>query len=152
MLSKLRMTGAEALARALVESDVEVVFGIPGVHNLALFEALRRSGIRVVATTHEQGAAFMANGYGRATGRPGVFISVPGPGLTNSLTPVAEALVDSTPMLGIVTDVPQSEHIFQMHQIKQALLAGPIVKSIKAVESASEIPAAAKEMLALTTI
>src|SRR6185436_16945632 len=101
MLNKLRLNGAESLSKALLESGIEVVFGIPGVHNLVLFEALRRAGIRVVATTHEQGAAFMANGYGRATGKPGVFVSVPGPGLTNSLTPVAEALVDSTPMLGI---------------------------------------------------
>jgi acetolactate synthase I/II/III large subunit len=151
MLNKLRLNGAESLSKALLESGIEVVFGIPGVHNLVLFEALHRAGIRVVATTHEQGAAFMANGYGRATGKPGVFVSVPGPGLTNSLTPVAEALVDSTPMLGIVTDVPQSKHTFQMHEIKQMLLAGPIVKSVEAVTATSDISAAVKNLLSLTT-
>lgn len=151
MLDKLKLNGAEALARALVECGVQVVFGIPGVHNLVLFEALRRAGIRIVPTTHEQGAAFMANGWGRATGRPGVFVTVPGPGLTNSFTPIAEALVDSTPMLGIVTDIPQSEKTFQMHEIKQALLAGPIVKSVRTVDEASDIPSALKQMYELTT-
>lgn len=151
MLRKLRLNGAEALAQALVESSIEVVFGIPGVHNLALFESLRRSGIRIVSTTHEQGAAFMANGYGRATGKPGVFITVPGPGLTNALTPVAEALVDSTPMLGIVTDVPQSHHTYQMHEIEQTLLSQPIAKSVRDVENASDISSTIQQMLAITT-
>ena len=150
MLNRLQLTGAEALSRALVESGVQVVFGIPGVDNLALFEALRRSGIRIIPTTHEQGAAFMANGYGRATGKPGVFVTVPGPGLTNSLTPIAEALVDSTPMLGIVTDVPQSDRSFKMHEIRQTLLAQPIAKSVQAIESVSDLASAVKEMLART--
>jgi len=93
----------------------------------------------------------MANGYGRATGKPGVFIVVPGPGLTNALTPVAEALVDSTPLLGIVTDVPRSHHHYQMHQIQQTLLSQPIVKSVKELERASDIPSTIKHMLQLTT-
>lgn len=151
MLNKLRINGAQSLCRSLFQNGVRVVFGIPGIHNLALFEALRRSGIRVVSATHEQGAAFMANGYGRATGKPGVFVSVPGPGLTNSLTPIAEALVDSTPLLGVVTTVPHSEHRFQMHEIKQSLVAQPIVKSVQTVETASEIASAVKNMLELTT-
>lgn len=151
MLEKFGLSGAEALAKGLIKSGIDVVFGIPGVHNLPLFEALHRAGIRVVPATHEQGAAFMANGYGRATGKPGVFVTVPGPGLTNSLTPIAEALVDSAPMLGIVTDVPQAKHKFQMHEIQQARLSQPIAKSVQAVERASEIPAALDHMLALTT-
>jgi len=93
----------------------------------------------------------MANGYGRATGKPGVFITVPGPGLTKALTSLAEALVDSTPMLGIVADVNQSHHTYQMHEIRQTLLVQPIVKSIRNVEHASEISSSIKQMLALTT-
>lgn len=151
MLKKLGLSGAEALAKALIRNGIQLVFGIPGVHNLALFEALQRAGIRIVAATHEQGAAFMANGYGRATGKPGVFVTVPGPGLTNSLTPIAEAFVDSAPMLGIVTDVPQSKHKFQMHEIEQTLLSQPVAKSVKAIERAADIPAALKDMLELTT-
>lgn len=151
MLKKLRLNGAEVLSKMLIESGIEVVFGIPGVHNLVLFEALRRSGIRIIPTTHEQGAAFMANGYGRATGKPGVFVTVPGPGLTNSLTPIAEALVDSTPMLAIVTDVPQSRNKFQMHEIDQTLLAQPIVKSVHNVRRAAEISSSFQAALQETT-
>jgi len=139
MLNKLNPNGAEALAKALVDSGIQMIFGIPGVHNLVLFEALRRAGLRIIPTTHEQGAGFMANGYARATGKPGVFVMVPGPGLTNALTPITEALVDSTPMLAIVTNVPQSNRSFQMHEIKQTLLAQPVVKSVHDVESAADI-------------
>jgi len=147
MLSKLNPNGAEALAKALVDSGIQVVFGIPGVHNLVLFEALRRAGLRIIPTTHEQGAGFMANGYARATGKPGVFVTVPGPGLTNALTPITEALVDSTPMLAIVTNVPQSNRSFQMHEIKQTLLTQPVVKSVHDVESAADIVPAFHEAL-----
>jgi len=142
MLKRLRLNGAEAIAQLLIENGIQIVFGIPGVHNLVLFEALRRSGIRIVPTTHEQGAGFMANGIGRATGTPGVFIVVPGPGLTNALTPIAEAFVDSTPMLVIVTDVPQSDNKFQMHQIDQTFLARPIVKSVYNIQRAADIASA----------
>jgi acetolactate synthase-1/2/3 large subunit len=151
MLNKFGLSGAESLAQELIDNNIRVVFGIPGVHNLALFEALQRAGIRVVPATHEQGAAFMANGYGRATGKPGVFVTVPGPGLTNSLTPIAEAFVDSAPMLGIVTDVPQSKQHYQMHEIEQTLLSQPVAKCVKAVERAADIPAALKQLLDLTT-
>jgi acetolactate synthase-1/2/3 large subunit len=118
---------------------------------IVLFEALRRSGIRVVPTTHEQSVPSWLNRYGRATGRPGVFVTVPGPGLTNSLTPIAEAFVDSTPMLGIVTEVPDSAHTFQMHEIRQADVARPVVKSVRTVEHTSDIASAVEQMLKLTT-
>lgn len=140
MLDKLKLNGAETLAKALREEGIKTIFGIPGVHNLVLFEAVRRSKIRVIPTTHESGAGFMANGVGRATGKPGVFLLVPGPGLTNAMTPLAEALVDSTPLLAIVTDVPQSDKQYQMHQIEQTSLAQPIVKSVYNVRVASDIP------------
>jgi acetolactate synthase-1/2/3 large subunit len=151
MLEKLRLNGAEVLAGALVDSGVHAIFGIPGVHNLVLFEALRRSGIHIVPTTHEQGAGFMANGYGRVTGKPGVFITVPGPGLTNALTPIAEALVDSTPLLAIVTNVPQSEKTFQMHEIDQTRLLTPMVKSVHDVVRATDISSALDAALKETT-
>ncbi|MCC6300143.1 MAG: thiamine pyrophosphate-binding protein [Anaerolineales bacterium] len=140
MLNKLKPNGAETLAKALKKEGVKIAFGIPGIHNLVLFEALRRSKIRVVPATHESGAGFMANGVGRATGKPGVCILVPGPGLTNAMTPLAEAFVDSVPLLAIVTDVPQSDKRFQMHQIEQTSLAQPIVKSVYNVRKVSDIP------------
>lgn len=141
MLNKLKMNGAEALAHVLVENDIRVVFGIPGVSNLPLFEALRRAGIRVIPSTHEQGSAFMAYGVGRTTGKPGVFLTIPGPGFTNAMTPIVEALVDSTPVMGIVTTAPLSDKKFQMHEMDQALLAQPVVKSLRTARHASEIPA-----------
>ena len=151
MLNKIKMNGAEVLAQILIEKGVNVVFGIPGVSNLPLFEALRRAGIRVIASTHEQGSAFMAYGVGRVTGKPGVFITIPGPGLTNAITPIVEALVDSTPLLGIVTSAPMTVKKFQMHEIDQTHLAQPIVKSIRTVDRAADISSAFKAQLRLAT-
>lgn len=151
MLNKLKPNGAEELTKTLLEEGIKTVFGIPGVHNLVLFEALRRSKIRIIPTTHESGAGFMANGVGRVTGKPGVFVLVPGPGLTNAMTPLAEAFVDSCPLLAIVTDVPQSDNNYQMHQIEQTSLAQPIVKSIYNVRKASDIPIMLQAALKETT-
>ena len=78
----------------------------------------------------------MAYGVGRSTGKPGVFLTIPGPGFTNAMTPIVEALVDSTPMLGIVTTAPLSDKKFQMHEMDQALLAQPVVKSLRTARHA----------------
>ena len=92
-------TVGEQLVAALKARDVEVVFGIPGVHTVELYRGLARSGIRHVTPRHEQGAGFMADGYARASGKPGVAFVITGPGLTNALTPMAQARADSVPML-----------------------------------------------------
>ncbi|MHB0879186.1 MAG: thiamine pyrophosphate-binding protein, partial [Anaerolineae bacterium] len=119
---------------------VEVVFGIPGMHNLPLFEALRRSGIRVVAATHEQGVSFMANGYSRATGRVGVFITMPGPGFTNAFTGIAESLLDSCAVLAIVTAVAATDgKRYHVHEVPQLELARPIVKGAFRAAAASDV-------------
>ena len=86
----------DLLARAY---GVDTVFGIPGVHNIELYRGLHRSGVRAVSPRHEQGAGFMADGWSVVTGRPGVCILISGPGLTNALTPMAQAFHDSRPML-----------------------------------------------------
>ncbi len=136
----LEKNGAEVLCDCLRREGVEVVFGIPGVHNLQFFEALRRSGIRLVLPTHEQAAGFMANGYSRATGKTGVFITVPGPGFTNAFTSIAESLLDSCAVVGIVTGVRNdSDKKFQLHEIQQVDLAKPIVKGVDRVTSAGQI-------------
>lgn len=93
----------EALVGLLEAYGVEVVFGVPGVHNLELYRALPRSAIRHVLTRHEQGAGFMADGYARATGRPGVCFTITGPGLLNTLTPLGQAWSDSSPVLVVST-------------------------------------------------
>ena len=71
------------------EYGVDVVFGIPGVHNIELYRGLHRSGVRAISPRHEQGAGFMADGWSIITGRPGVCVLISGPGVTNVLTPIA---------------------------------------------------------------
>jgi thiamine pyrophosphate-dependent acetolactate synthase large subunit-like protein len=89
----------EALAGLLEARGTEVVFGIPGVHTLEIYRGLSNSSIRHVTPRHEQGAAFMADGYARVTGRPGVCLLITGPGVTNAATAVASAYHDSQPLL-----------------------------------------------------
>jgi acetolactate synthase-1/2/3 large subunit len=88
-----------ALVEGLRARGVDTVFGIPGVHTIELYRGLARSGLRHVTPRHEQGAGFMADGYARATGRPGVAFVITGPGLTNILTAMAQARSESVPML-----------------------------------------------------
>ncbi|WP_176082710.1 5-guanidino-2-oxopentanoate decarboxylase [Martelella sp. HB161492] len=95
------MTVGEALVRLLEKRGVEVVFGIPGVHTAELYRGLAASSIRHVTPRHEQGAGFMADGYARVTGRPGVAFVITGPGLLNTVTAMAQARADSIPMLVI---------------------------------------------------
>lgn len=91
----------EALVLGLKARGVDCVFGIPGVHTIELYRGLPGSGIRHVTPRHEQGAAFMADGYARVSGKPGVAFVITGPGLTNALTAMAQARADSVPMLVI---------------------------------------------------
>lgn len=94
-------TVAQCLVDWLKSMKVEVVFGIPGVHTIELYRALPGSGIRHVTARHEAGAGFMADGYARVSGRFGVALVITGPGVTNILTPMAQARADSVPMLVI---------------------------------------------------
>lgn len=138
-----QLTGAEILVRTLERHGVEVVFTIPGVHTLTLYAALDRSPIRTILPRHEQGAGFMADGYARASGRVGVTVTVTGPGLTNVLTPVAEAFADSSPILVISTCL---ERPFlgrlegNLHEMPDQLaVIRPIVKWAYRVMTAAEI-------------
>ncbi|WP_435257753.1 5-guanidino-2-oxopentanoate decarboxylase [Thioclava sp. FR2] len=94
-------TVGERLVEGLAARGVEVVFGIPGVHTVELYRGLSGSPIRHVTARHEQGAAFMADGYARVSGKPGVAFVITGPGLTNALTAMGQAKADSIPMLVI---------------------------------------------------
>ncbi len=97
----MTLSVGEALVQALKSRGIDTVFGIPGVHTVELYRGLPASGIRHVTPRHEQGAAFMADGYARASGRVGVAFVITGPGLTNALTAMAQARADSVPMLVI---------------------------------------------------
>ncbi len=102
------VTGSEVLVAALVAHGVDVVLGIPGTHNLGVFDALRRHGVRTVATTHEQGAGYAADGYARVARRPGVAIVTSGPAVFNAATALAQAYSDSSPVLLVSPGMPRS--------------------------------------------
>ncbi|MFY0692003.1 MAG: 5-guanidino-2-oxopentanoate decarboxylase [Paracoccaceae bacterium] len=97
------------ISHMLKARGVEVIFGIPGVHNQELYRGIEEAGIRHVLARHEQGAGFMADGYARATGRPGVAYVITGPGLTNIMTPMGQAYSDSVPMLVISSCLSRSD-------------------------------------------
>ncbi len=99
-MTQMRPLG-EQISHALRARGVEVIFGIPGVHNVEMYRGIEEAGIRHVLARHEQGAGFMADGYARATGKPGVAYVITGPGLTNIMTPMGQAYSDSVPMLVI---------------------------------------------------
>ena len=103
-----RMKGGEAIIATLEANGVDTVFGIPGVHTLDIYDALYGSKIRHILARHEQGAGFMADGYARATGKPGVAVIITGPGLTNVSTPVGEAYADSSPVLIVSAEVERA--------------------------------------------
>lgn len=103
-----KMTGAQALIAALENEGVDLVFGVPGGAILPAYDPLLDSPIRHVLARHEQGAGHMAEGYAWATGRVGVCIATSGPGATNLVTPLADALMDSVPLVAITGQVPTS--------------------------------------------
>ena len=118
------VTGARAAIAALEANGVDTVFGIPGVHTLALYDALRASSIRHVLGRHEQGVGFMADGYARASGKPGVALVITGPGVTNILTATGQAYTDSSPVFVLSSNVKRA-HLDAMrgnlHDLKDQL-------------------------------
>ena len=97
--------GAELAIDTLVANGVDTVFGIPGVHTLALYDALHDRPVRHILARHEQGAGFMADGYARASGKPGVALIITGPGITNVATPIGEAYTDGSPVFVVSANV-----------------------------------------------
>src|SRR4051812_31378424 len=143
-------TGAEFLVQLLSERGVEVAFGLPGVHNLALWEALRDSPIRLVGVRHEQTAAYAADGYARATGRLGVALTTTGPGAANTLGAVGEAWASRSPLLVIATDIPSrlrrpGAYRGVLHETTdQAAMFAPVTKATHRALSPEQVaPAAA---------
>ncbi|HJN48868.1 MAG: 5-guanidino-2-oxopentanoate decarboxylase [Pseudomonadales bacterium] len=110
----------EALVSLLEAYHVDTVFGIPGVHTVELYRGLARSDIRHISARHEQGAGFMADGYARVSGRPGVCFIITGPGITNIATAMAQAYSDSIPML-VISSVNKSGELGlgagQLHEL-----------------------------------
>src|SRR5204863_250092 len=138
---------AYLLADYLERLGVEVVFGLTGHTVIGMLDALGRSRIRYVSTRHEQVAAHAADGYARATGKPGVLLTHLGPGLTNAATGVANAALDSIPMVVIAGDVQSYFHGRHPHQevnlhqdADQFQIYRPFCKRVYRVEHARDLP------------
>ena len=122
-----RPLGAQ-ISHMLKARGVDVIFGIPGVHNQELYRGIEEAGITHVLARHEQGAGFMADGYARATGRPGVADVITGPGLTNAMTPLGQAYSDSVPVLVIASCLDETAATRgQLHQMRDQAAAARTV-------------------------
>jgi acetolactate synthase-1/2/3 large subunit len=145
------LTGAQALVDTLLAEGADCVFGIPGAQENELWDTMKARGLGYLLVTHEFAAAGMADGYARSTGRPGVIAVVPGPGLTNALSGLGEALLDSVPIVAIVGDVARGEHYrpFQVHEIAPCPLLQAVTKTSFVVKSVAEIPWAVRQAFTL---
>ncbi|TCO50370.1 acetolactate synthase-1/2/3 large subunit [Kribbella antiqua] len=139
-------TAAEALVEQLEELGVEVVFGTCGHTNIAVLDALGRSPVRFVIARHEQAAAHAADGYARASGKPGVVLVHVGPGLTNAVTGVMTAALDSVPLVVIAGDIPSYYRGRHPHQeinlhadADQAAIVRPFTKRVWDVQHPDEL-------------
>ncbi len=138
----MKMLGSDAILRSLEAEGVEVCFGIPGGAILPLYDAIARgTTVRHVLARHEQGAGHMAEGYARASGRVGVAFATSGPGATNLVTPIANAWMDSTPLVCVTGQVRRSligTDAFQECDITGITI--PIVKHSWLVQDVEELP------------
>jgi len=142
----------EALIQHLEAHDVEVVFGIPGVHTVELYRGLAHSNIRHITPRHEQGAGFMADGYARVTGKVGVALVITGPGVTNILTPLAQSRADSVPVLSISSVNPlatQGKGLGCLHELPdQFSTVSTVACQAIRVEKSSDLAPAMEELFA----
>jgi acetolactate synthase-1/2/3 large subunit len=138
----MKMLGSDAILRSLEAEGVEVCFGIPGGAILPTYDAFARgSSVRHILARHEQGAGHMAEGYARASGRVGVAIATSGPGATNLVTPIADAWMDSTPLVCVTGQV--RTHLIGTDAFQECDITGvtiPIVKHSWLVQDVEEIP------------
>jgi acetolactate synthase-1/2/3 large subunit len=136
------MNGADAILRCLEAEGVDVMFGLPGGAILPLYDAMARgTTVRHVLARHEQGAGHMAEGYARASGRVGVCVATSGPGATNLVTPIADAWMDSTPLVCITGQV--RTHLIGTDAFQECDITGitiPIVKHSWLVQDVRELP------------
>lgn len=146
-------TCGEVLVNLLESYGVDQVFGIPGVHTVELYRGLARSSIRHITTRHEQGAGFMADGYARTRGKPGVCFIITGPGMTNITTAMGQAYADSIPML-VISSVQARSQLGggrgKLHELpsQSALVAGVAAFS-HTLMSAAELPGVLARAFAL---
>ena len=146
-------TCGEVLVKLLEAYGVEQVFGIPGVHTVELYRGLAGSSINHVTPRHEQGAGFMADGYARTSGKPGVCFIITGPGMTNITTAMGQAYGDSIPML-VISSVQSRSQLGggrgKLHELpnQSAMMAGVAAFS-HTLMSAAELPSVLARAFAL---
>ncbi len=150
----MKLTGSQVVAEILIEHGVDTVFGYPGGTVLNVFDALYeyRDQIHGVLTAHEQGASHAADGYARATGKPGVVVATSGPGATNLVTGLATAMIDSVPVIAITANVPDSligRDAFQ--EISIVGITMPITKHNFFVNRIEDLPKAMHDAFRIAT-
>jgi acetolactate synthase-1/2/3 large subunit len=147
------LSGGDMLSRALQDEGVEYVFGYPGGAALHIYDAIfRQQRVEHILVRHEQAATHMADGYARATGRPGVVLVTSGPGATNAVTGIATAYMDSIPMVVISGQVPSDligTDAFQ--ETDMVGISRPVVKHSFMVKNAAEIPMVVKKAFYIAT-
>jgi len=147
-------TGAQIMCEALIREGVDVMFGIPGGAIMPFYYAMfeYRDALRHVLCRHEQGAGHAAEGYARASGKPGVCIGTSGPGATNLVTPIADAWMDSTPLVAITGQVPS--HVLGKDAFQETDITGitvPITKHNYLVRHVDELPYVFREAFHIAT-
>ena len=151
-LNKKRMTGAEAVVAALEAHGVDTIFGIPGGHSLAIYDALARSGnIRHILGRHEQGLGFMADGYARASGKIGVLTTTSGPAVANLACSMGCATTDTSPVLAIASTI-RSDLVGKnrggLHDCREAIdIMRPVCRYVRRCLSVEEIPLAIADLV-----
>jgi len=148
----MKLSGAEIIIRYLEYQGITIVSGIPGGANLPLYDALHKSSIRHILVRHEQAAGFIAQGMARSTGKPAVCFATSGPGATNLVTAIADAKLDSVPIVAITGQVPTSmigTDAFQ--EIDTYGMTLPISKHNFLVRRASELLSILPEAFAIAT-
>src|SRR5215470_4332740 len=150
-----RLTGGQALARALRAEGIDVVFGIVGTHNVGLFDGLYEvaDDVRLIAARHEGSAGFMADGYARASGRIAACLVVPGPGVTNLMTALGQAYLDSAPILALAGQNPSDRldlRLEDFHELHGQLeVVRSVTRSAERLLHAADAPAMVRRAVAL---
>ncbi len=145
-------TGAEVLIRCLEREGVKYIFGLSGGAAIPIFDALVDSPIKLILVRHEQGATHMADGYARASGRPGVVLVTSGPGATNTVTGLLTAQMDSVPMIVITGQTNRAS--LGKDAFQEADVSGityPVVKHSYLVKDAADIPRIVREAFHIAT-
>src|SRR5574341_504618 len=136
----MKLTGGEIVARALADEGIRFAFGIPGTHNIELYDALARSPVRPILVTDEQSASFMADAVWRAAGELACVNVVPGAGLTHALSGIAEAYMDNIPLLVLGCGIRRdSRRAYQLHDVDQLAIARPVTKAAVLVERGEDL-------------